>query len=446
MAETFKINGIDYECEFKLSNPDNQEISFTKSAIRGMTLIDNVFEPFMSGSISIANPYDFIENKYFLRGDGRDEIVIKFKPVEKKWGDYEEFEHTFVITDDSDIANPIVRSENIKTFSLVAKEAIVFSDMIPYNKVYSGKIGQILMDIFKELLGEELVDDKNWELGDFDITYYVPSTFRYMDLIRYFLRIYYAKDDEIYVKGFISYDNTSKKYRLDLLSKIYKDHKKHEMEAFAIGDLVTDVDFNNPNNPPSGPKVGEYIGGIKNLGYSTPQYGWTTDYFINSLVFGYDNNLGEMKIKKIDFEEIKKKWEKKFVEPFKSKSGSPKSFAIKNNSTDKKFKRYKFPYPIEHGIKIVEAEIHNALTFYNLQLSFSNIGCAARNSGMFLDIFSPKKLKNPMKDALKSDEKILGRWYITEIRHIFYGDLYTNQIFATKTYIGPNAKIDENVD
>jgi hypothetical protein len=26
MAEIFKINDIDYECEFKLSNPDNQEI------------------------------------------------------------------------------------------------------------------------------------------------------------------------------------------------------------------------------------------------------------------------------------------------------------------------------------------------------------------------------------------------------------------------------------
>ena len=54
MAEVFKINDIEYECEFKLSNPDDQEISFTKSALRGMTLVDNVFDPFMSGSVSLS--------------------------------------------------------------------------------------------------------------------------------------------------------------------------------------------------------------------------------------------------------------------------------------------------------------------------------------------------------------------------------------------------------
>ena len=442
--DTFKINDIDYECEFKLSNPDNQEVSFTKSAIRGMTLIDNIFEPFMNGSISIANPYDFVENEYFIRGDGRDEFLIKFKPVESNFKN-EGFEHTFVIIDDSDTVNPITRAENFKTFSLVAKEAIMFMDMVPYGKVYSGKIGDILKDIFKELLGEDMVDEDNWESGDFELTYYTPATFRYMDLLRYLLRLFYAKDDEIHVKGFIQYDDETKKYRFDLLSKTYKNHKDNEMEAFIVGDLVTDIGFENPNNPPSGPEVGEYIGGLKNIGYSTPLYSWTSDYFINSLVIGYDNTMGQQKIKKIDFEEIKKKWSKKFVEIFKSNSGQVKPFAIKNNTTDKRFKRYKFPYSVEHGVKIVEAEIHNALTFYNLQLSFSNIGSTSRSSGKFIDIVSSKKLKND-KDALKSDEKILGRWYVTEVRHVFFADLYNNQIFATKTYIGPNSKIEEDVE
>ena len=444
MAETFKINDIDYECEFILSNPDNQEISFTKSSVRGMTLIDNIFEPFMNGSISIANPFDFVENEYFIRGDGRDEFLIKFKPVEKGFKN-EGFEHTFVIIDDSDTVNPLTRAENFKTFSLIAKEAIAFTDMIPYGKVYSGKIGDILKDIFKEVLGDEMVDEDNWESGDFELTYYPPATFRYMDLIRYFLRLFYAKDDEIYVKGFIQYDDKSKKYRFDLLSKIFSDNKKHEMEAFIVGDLITDISFDNPNNPPSGPEIGEYIGGLKNIGYSTPLYNWNTNYFLNSLVIGYDNILGQQKIRKIDFTEIKKKWSKKFVDIFKSNSGKVKPFAIKNNSTDQRYKRYKFPYPVEHGVKIVEAEIHNALTFYNLQLSFSNIGSTSRSSGKFIDIASGKKLKND-SDALKSDEKILGRWYVTEIRHVFFADLYTNQIFATKTYIGPNSNIKEDTE
>ncbi len=169
--------------------------------------------------------------------------MIKFKPKESKEFKNEEFEHTFVITNDSDTINLEARSENYKTFSLVAKESIPFTDIVPYGKVYSGKIGDILKDIFKEVIGDDMVDDGNWESGDFSLTYYVPATYRYMDLIRYFLRLFYAKDDDIYVKGFILYDDVSKKYQLSLLSKIFKDNKKHELEAFTMGDLVTDTGF-----------------------------------------------------------------------------------------------------------------------------------------------------------------------------------------------------------
>ena len=430
MAEVFKINDIEYECEFKLSNPDDQEISFTKSALRGMTLVDNVFDPFMSGSVSIANPYDFIENDYFIRGDGRDEFLIKFKPKESKAIDKknDKFDHTFIIVGDSDDVNPIVRSENIKTFSLVSKNSIPFTDSSPYAKTYSGKVGAILKEIFKEVLGEDKVDEDNWEDGDFEVGEYTPpATFRYIDTIQELMRSYYAKDDEIHVKGFIRFDKETDKFRLDLLSKIYADNEKNTIEAFGLGDLVTDLGFE--------------IGNLKNLGYSTPLYSWTSDYFINSLVFGYDRILGQNKIRKIKFDDIKEKWKKKFVDPFKA-SGKVKPFAIKNKTTDKRFKRFSYPYNVDNSVKMVEAETHNALTFYNLQVSFSNIGNTVRQAGKFIDIFSPKK--NGPK--LKSDQKILGRWYVTEVRHIFFADLYTNQVFCTKTYIGPKANFKEDVE
>jgi hypothetical protein len=438
MAEVFKINDIEYNCEFKLSNTDKQEVSFTKSAVRGLTLIDNVFDPFASGTISIANPYDFIENDYFLRGDGRDELYIMFEPKDKKEHD-KTYKYTFAIIDDGDTVNPVVRSENIKTFVLIDKNAIAFSDQIPYGRIYSGKIGAILKDIFKEVLGKDKVDEKNWVDGDFDLTYYPPATYRYIDLIHHLMRLYYAKHEDIYVKGFISWDMEKSKFRLDLLSQIFKDNEKNTIEAFGLGDLTSKIETSNPNNPISNAPVGEYIGQIKNLGYSTPFYGWNTDYFINSLVFGYDKILGIQKIRKLNFKDIKEKWKIKFVDVFKLNGGKPKPFAVINQTTPKKFKRYKFPYPVENGVKLVEAEIHNALTFYNLQASFSNVGNTSRRSGKFVDIFTTKN-----ETEYKSDQKILGRWYVTEMRHIFFADLYTNQIFCTKTYIGPNSKISED--
>jgi len=435
MAEIFKINDVEYEFECKLSNPDGQEISFTKSAIRGMTLVDNAFNPFTSGTISIANPYDFIEDKYFMRGDGRDVLYIMFKP---KDGD-DKIQYSYILLDDSDSGNPMVRSENIKTFSLMDINMLPFTDNVPYGKVYSGKIGTIIQEIFIELLGEELVDKENWEEGDFLINYSPPSTFRYMDLLGYLLRLYYAKDEEIYVKGFILKDK--EKYSLQLLSKIYSKNNDNVIEAFPLGDLTDKIDTSNVNNPPSGPPVKEYIGALKNFGYSTPLYNWTTDYFLNSLVMGYDRIMGQSKIHRLTFDSVKEKWVKKFVDVFKSIDGKPKGFGIENNTTSKRFKYYKFPYAVEDCSKLVEAEMHNNLTFLNLQMSFTNIGDVSRRCAKFVDVFSTRG-----NTELKSDEKILGRWFITEVRHTFFADLYTNQVFACKTYIGPRSNVKEDVE
>jgi hypothetical protein len=362
-----------------------------------------------------------------------------FKPKESKDAS-NKVEYTFAIIDDSDNVNPVVRSENIKTFTLIDKNAIPFSDQIPYGRSYSGKIGEILKQIFKEVLGDDMVDEENWPDGDFTLDYYPPATYRYIDLIHHLMRLFYAKDGELYVKGFISWDSKTSKFRLDLISKIFEDNEKNTIEAFGLGDLTEKIETSNPNNPISKAPVGEYIGQMKNLGYSTPFYGWNTDYFINSLVFGYDKILGINKIRKIKFEDIKEKWKTKFVDVFKSNSGKPNPFTVINKSTNKKFKRYKFPYPVEDGVKLVEAETINSLIFYNLQASFSNIGNVSRKSGKFVDIFTTRNEKE-----MKSDQKILGRWFVTEIRHIFFADLYTNQILATKTYIGPNGKISEDV-
>jgi hypothetical protein len=437
VAEIFKINDIDYSCEFKLTNSDKQEIKFTKSAIRGMSIVSQIFSPFATGTISIANPYDFIENEFSLRGDGRDEFFIMFHPETDSEA---KFERTFVVIDDANHVNPEVRSENIKTFTLIEKNAIPFSDIIPYSKKYSGPIGEILKGIFQELLGEDMVDDENWENGDFDITYIPPLSFRYIDLVNYMIRHFYAKDGDIHVKGFIFYNVEIGKFQFKLISKLFEDNKKNLMEAFALGDLTDKLDTSNPNNPPPDAEVGEYIGQMKNLGYSTPLYGWNNNHFVNSLVYGYDKILGDHKIRRLLIDDVQEKWEKKFVDVFKSIAGKPKPFVVKNKTTSKKFKHYRLPYPVENSVNIVEAEMCNSLTFYNLQCSFSNIGDTRRLAGKFVDIFKTKE------ETLKSDEKILGRWLVTGIQHNFFADAYTNDIMCCKTYVGPESSIDTDVD
>ena len=438
MEKVFKINGIDYQCEFKLKNSDGQEIYFTKSSIRGMTLIDNIFEPFCEGNISIANPFDYIEKDYFFRGDGRDELTIKFK-LDKPEGKNIPYEMTYIITEDGNMSNLNVRSENIKTFKLVAKDSLPFTDKSPNGKTFTGKTGRILKDIFKELLGESKVDENEWEDGDFVVNFTPPSTYRYSDVIHTLMQLFYVKDEDIHTKAFINYNMESGKYEMKKLSKIFKENKDNLLEAFAIGDL-TSVTQINPNNPPPDAEVGVYIGPLKNFAYSTPFYNWSNDYFLNYIAYGYDDVLGSYDSKVLRFDDVKKQWTKKFVDVFSSISGKPKPYVIRNKTVDEKFRRIRMPYQLTDTSKLVEAEMMNTFTFTNLQCFFATIGSTNRQSGKFIDVYS---MRYDEKDKLKSDEKILGRWLVTEIQHVFFGDTYSNRIFGTKTYIGPHAKYGE---
>lgn len=430
-----KINDIDYEYEFKLKNSDDQEVKFTKSAIRGLSIVDNVFVPFLNATITIANPYDLLEDKYFLRGDGRDEFTIKFNPVDNP---DDKIDEVFIIDDEGNDGNPLVRSENLKTFSLIDKKSLPFTDKIPYGKAFSGKVGKILKDIFKDILGDDKVDENEWEDGDFEIAYMPPLYHRYIDVIFYLMQHYYAKDGDLYVKGFINWDSDKEKYQLKLLSKIFEKNKENIMEAFILGDLTDKTNTSNVNNPPPDGEVAEYIGPLRNAAYSTPMYGWNNGFIQNTIVHGYDPIMGIHKMRKIKLDDVQKKWEKKFVDSFKSMGGKPKPFVIKNKTTKEKFRHFRTSYPVEDAVKIVEAEMHNILTFYNLQCTFSNMGASNRKSGKFIDIVKTSDT------SFKSDQKLVGRWYVTEIRHNFMGDQYMNEILSCKTYVGPETKTKDD--
>jgi hypothetical protein len=139
-------------------------------------------------------------------------------------------------------------------------------------------------------------------------------------------------------------------------------------------------------------------------------------------------------------EDIEPKWITKFVDPFPVLRGKPKPFLVKNNKTPRKFRHYRTPYTIEDNVKMVEAEMYNILTFYNLNCTFSNVGYIERSSGKFVDIIKISDVE------IDSDQKMFGRWFVTQIKHVFANDGYYNSFNCCKTYVGPLNNINQNVD
>jgi len=433
MVNTYEINGVEYEFEAILKCGDD-ELSINKNAIKRMELRDCIFDPFSRGNIVLANSYDLLEEDILIRGDGSEILSIKFKPKEDN-DNIQQYTHSFSILDGANFGNPNTRGNNLRYYELMDIDLLPFNWLIPYNKEYRGSVGDILKEIFIEVLGEDFVNEDEWESGDFKLSYIPPAHFRYIDLLHYMMRHFCVGDGDIFVKGFI-YKNGDDKYELKSVSKIYSENVDLVADAFIISDIGGDGDTINSNNPPPEAEYSIYNNQLRNFQVSTPLYNWNSNYFLSYLIHGYDPIMGTHKMVKIGVNDLIDRWSPLFVDVFKTILDKPKAFLPISELSEKTFKRISTPYPIEWFVRLAEAEISNTLIFYNLQCSFESRGVGGRKAGTFFDVVKTGK------EEIQGDSKAIGRWFLTEVVHQFTESSYINVLYGCKTYAGPKAKID----
>ena len=433
------LNGYTFKYKYKVKN-DIGEIEFNDSAVVALLVNDNIYSPFASGYITFSNPYNAIEKSFTLRGDGTDEIEIMLEPdgMEDK-----KLEYQFTIVREENLIDDSSQAKNRKTYFFEHHDEVLLKEVFPYGKRFRGKAGDVIKSILKDDFKFE-IDEDNWESGDFIIQdtlpHIIPSmSYRYLDVIYYLLQHYYFLDDGIPVKAFLSWDHTSKKYQLTPLSKTYSKNEDLVYESFHSGDLATDP-VSNKNNP--GLDKGEfklYINNVVSSNAVVPDIGITNAYFMNSLVTAYDHILGSLNTFKVQIKDVREKWKTKFVDVFKAVGGKAKPYA---NLTDIKiaseFKIYRLPYSFRDSVNIAIADTITSITLYNQQLNINVVGDTGRHSGMFINIF---KLQD---EGSKGDELLLGRWFVTTVRHMKLFNTYRTELFCSKAHAGPEYKDEES--
>jgi len=438
-----QINEVQYKYIYSVTNADGQDIGFSRVAVKGVSFTDNIFNPFLTDAmIMVVNPLDYAESNYLQRGDGRDLFRFALKPDNAK--DEQKLEYEFIIKDEVPIVKRGNRMDNLKCYQLIDKNYQLLNESIPQGVKFKGKVGKIIEDIIKEKIGEEVIGE--FEYGDHEIDinpeYIIPPvSFKYVDLIYYLLKIYYYIDDGLPVRGILNYDRIAKKYNLLPLSKsFYKKNKELAKEAFLLGDMTNKIEP-NPNNPPPDAEFTTFTGFIQGCKFSTPMTDYSNTFFLNSIVHGYDPVLGEHISTQIRLKDLKEQWKTKFVDVFSCIGGKPKPFLPLNKQKKINiFKTYNLPFHPEKSANIVTAEMINMFVFYNMQIEFPIIGDVKRQSGVFVDVVKPKN------DKAEVDKKMIGRWFVTTIKHDFFYESYSNNIIAVKTYTGPNTDISDDVD
>jgi len=353
-------------------------------------------------------------------------------------------QYSFVVNNEENDNSKTDRSNNFKTLQLVDENYHKLNETIPYGKRYNGYVGDIIAQVLEEVLGPNIVDTSRWNAGSHIINKFPefiipPISFRYSDLIKYLLRIYYFIDGELPVQGMLNYDRIKKQYTLTPLSHLFADNENLTQEAFGVGDLTDEENIgDNENNPISKAPVNVYQNQIRNTNVTSPMVAYSNEFFTNYSISTTDQTTGIEYKELIAIADIKKRWKKVFVDPFKCVGGKPDAFLPLNQQKTDISKPFILPFNSDTVRNLAIAQMVSNLTFFNLQLNLDNPGDTIRTAGKFIDVFKLDKTIKPV------DTKLLGRWFITKVRHRFERDSYQNVLQGVKAYVGPTIKITDN--
>lgn len=433
MEGTTKLNGVTYKYKYKVYN-NTGEFNISDSALISLVFIENLFDPFADGSITVANPDNIIESTFLYRGDGSDKLELLLERSDTK----DKIGGIFTIIGETNLVNDGTPTKNKKTFIFCDETEQLLRQKFPYGRGYSGKAGDILKHILEKEFKFDITGE--FEPGDFVLSNtdpFMPSiNYRYLDLIYYLLQYYYFKDGDTPVKGILQKTRDGK-YSFKTLSKdFFENNEKLLTEVFHSGSLIgsKDIGKDSQDNPktPSDANYNLTINNPTSISFDSISTDDSNQYFMNSLVISYDDVLGDHYIDELRVKDVRKIWEKKFVEPFKMKYGKPKKYLpMTKEKLEGEFKTYRLPYSREQNVGVITANMINDFIFRNSQITLTVNGDIKRQPGTFIDIAKLKDDKN------KGDAKLLGRWLVTGVDHIKLGSTYRNIIKAVKTFAGP---------
>jgi len=497
----FKINGAEYYCRFVITDKpkiedalESNSIDLTKSSIVALDIFETFFDSAVKGSITLNNPYDYIENNHFSSGSGDDylhmelldyqvykngnpKVVGSAEPQGVNYAE-EKLKYSFVITSEANSISKSDRSNNFKTYQLIDINSFKLNRKVPKDISYpkSGKptpMGDLLKEVLIDALGDSnVIDEESWSPGDHIIAEPLGEKivshsdavrpaqhWRYFDLIKYLLRYNYTlTDDDIPVQTFLHYNRAKETYSLTPLDLFFKNNKNLVIEAFGVGDL-TPADARqddqggvkgNPVDDGNVP-VNKYTGLVNNTDLITPYTLYTNEFFVNYVIDTTDTFTGTLAKSIVRVEQMLQGWTDTFIKHFELVGGEPVPFVQFDNedTTAPGGQRMSKPFGLpkftaKHCFNIGKAQMLSNFTFFNLSLNLDNIGDTGRKPGRFIDVFKPVRDSESGADA-----KLLGRWFVTGVHHRFEKDQYQTVLQCVKPYVSSvidDRKIDASLD
>ena len=503
----YVVDQQNYIFKTLLFNPDSNVSVLSKSSIRNITINDNITDRFLKGSLTILNDGESLERLqtpknvkefepdadilkgYTYRGDGRDLFYLEIIPVENvdesygklgnKFNDAFSFKNVFSIVNDEQLfdgENELKRFDFIDFDEKLLKEKNIFFSSTKLlktdkpvellsNSEREIPTGECLKLILKDGLFQndinEIIKTENGETPNFDtgaskIFYTSPSSNS-------------AYDDLMYIYEKHTTDKTGQDF--SFLKKRYYDG---QYELKSVKEKF-DKAFNKDQDTAGKLNMEKLIitggaGSGENIIQSSKKSPSTIAYFgekgnvvdykffnINSdisskknntkIVHSYSTNTKNFYVEQKDsnITTAKNTFDENYVSNMKGYNNSPSPSVVLNSSktTNLSYENVYSLYSEDEFIRKSSGinKLLKNLLLTNIGVELTLKGQMFRKAGNF---FTLDRSETYVENNF--DDKLLGIYFIVEVKHIFNDDnTYNNKIFAVKTYNFKDLKFKENI-
>lgn len=464
----FKSRFGDKEYYFKLSlyNTEGQVVGLKKNALRHLEIIDNIFNPFHSGSIIVTNDSNILERSftpYTFLGNGRDFLEVEIIPVVT--GDF-----------DSDITNATVRKVLGLCFVFIVTETVE----LLYNNSLCKKLK--FVEYGQYLINERYTTPPNIAASsDANATNFAASTTT-GDLIKRILRtvfsggketddIFCVDDDKkiifdtnsetdtnIKIYGstplnqtlnyainahtdtqgspcILQFDRGLKKFKLQSLNRIFKNHAQAKSLVETLVFPSTDskqqsnINFNYCVHTFKESLINEFF-------TESPTAIYGIDLLASETIasFSRQYNTFIYDTKSLNKQNFIETYFNLFCKPFESlfpNYGIVPNFYLNPERTNQT--TVESAHTANLSKKISTNQKLKAMLFLGYIYKFKLTGLTNRQSTLFCDVIRNDKSSDSI-DTGTWDKNTLGRHLVTTVRHIFTQDLYINEIETVKPY------------
>lgn len=469
-TEKFDNRLFSYNVIIGDANTGNKRL-IAADAINNLTMVDNIFVPFITGSIILNNTKDNLQTNLDaskaidFAGNNRDYIAIDIMP--NVTGNLEQdanndklreifaLTYIFCINELQDSDEPATNLNTINFRDFKHQIAIENSDFFSSDAVAAKQLpdvnlidmnnsersvltGDLLKNIIVKTYGveeDEIIDKENFDLGCTKIKWCSRGNANAFQSMMYIQSLHQSEQEKD--PCLFYYDHSTNKFVNISFAKLFELQKtkpeEYVMETFVIGSgQGSSADADAPGNVAGSRMVtysnilehkltplngNEFTRNITNAVYATSSPGDRNFYF--------NCQTGSIK-------QILQDYKRLYVDPFAQRIPNIEpSISLedveKNKSLKPKIIASVLPFAYENVVR--NNMLMDLIVSGGDNIVFRVVGSTHRRSGKFIDITTETNIANS-----GIGNNLIGRWFVVSVSHVFMGNNYYNIIEAVKTY------------